>query len=353
MRFPTLFFLARERGEAVLSALLVCFPLFSYVASDSSKKRQKKHIFLDSKREADKFLNSHLKKTTFFSTGISFLIKEYQQLLADALAVVGFTQPAVELDWLAQHVQYKIQEFNVLLVSLRRHQFFFPTDNFFFFETGREKKITFFQPPPPPPQKKQKKRQNHISPSLASHVSIENPLYTNKPYLAGGTNQTPSRNAWFRNGPQALDITAKGFQVAPNLINIRPCLINVGVTGASAAPRLINIVPRLIQVSTTGAFADPKLFNIQPTLIKIKATGIQLTPRQFNIAPSLIEASPGITIKDDNIPVPKTERFGAPVLDFSGKGATVNAGERMPARKDLPTPPTIPKFNKNALKYQG
>ena len=73
----------------------------------------------------------------------------------------------------------------------------------------------------------------------------------------------------------------------------------------------------------------------------------------FNIAPSLIEASPGITIKDDNLLVPKTERWGAPVLDFSGKGVTVNAGDRMPARKDLPTPPNIPKFNKNALKYQG
>ena len=141
------------------------------------------------------------------------------------------------------------------------------------------------------------------------------------------------------------------MSASPNLINIRPCLINVGFTGAGSSPRLINITPRLIQVSTTGAAVEPKLFNIQPTLIKVKATGVQLTPRQFNIAPSLIEASP--RIKDDNIRVPKTERWGAPVLDFSGKGVTVKAGDRLPAKKDLPTPPTIPKFNKNALKYQG
>ena len=202
-----------------------------------------------------------------------------------------------------------------------------------------------------------KNNQAHISPSLANHVSIGNPLYTNKPYLAvgvgGSTPQSASNNAWFRNGPQAIDFSLKGATATPNLINIRPCLINVGFTGATSAPRLINIGPRLIQVSTTGAFADPRLFNIEPTLIKIKATGIQLTPRQFNIAPSLIEASPGITIKDDNIRVPKTERWGAPVLDFSGKGVTVKAGDRLPAKKDLPTPPTIPKFDKNGLKYQS
>lgn len=143
------------------------------------------------------------------------------------------------------------------------------------------------------------------------------------------------------------------MSASPNLINIRPCLISVGFAGAGSNPRLINITPRLIQVTTAGAAADPKLFNIQPTLIKVKATGVQLSPRQFNIAPSLIEASPGITIKDDNIRVPKTERWGAPVLDFSGRGVTVKAGDRLPAKKDLPTPPTIPKFNKNGLKYQG
>jgi len=195
--------------------------------------------------------------------------------------------------------------------------------------------------------------QAHISPSLASHVSIGNPIYTNRPYLAGGSSQSASRNAWFRNSPQAFDFSLKGAATGPNLINIRPCLINVGVTGASTSPRLMSFTPRLIQVSTTGASANPKLFNIQPTLVKIKATGVQLTPRQFNIAPSLIEASPRITIKDDNLPVPKTERWGAPVLDFSGKGITVKAGDRLPAKDKLPTPPTIPKFNKNALKYQG
>lgn len=56
------------------------------------------------------------------SSGVTFLVKEYQQLLADALAITGISQPAVELDWLTQHVQYKIQEFNTLLV--RRSGFY-------------------------------------------------------------------------------------------------------------------------------------------------------------------------------------------------------------------------------------
>lgn len=226
------------------------------------------------------------------------------------------------------------------------------------FSLSRQKKklnlFSFFLSPPPTNfSLLSLSIQAHISPSLANHVSIGNPIYTNRAYLAGGTSQSASSNAWFRNSPQAIDFSLKGAATGPNLINIRPCLINVGFTGASASPRLISVNPRLIQVSTTGATASPKLFNIAPTLIKVKATGIQLTPRQFNIAPSLIEASPGITIKDDNLRVPKTERWGAPVLSFSGRGVTVNAGDRLPSKDKLPTPPTIPKFNKNALKYQG
>ena len=72
------------------------------------------------------------------SSGVTFLVKEYQQLLADALAITGISQPAVELDWLTQHVQYKIQEFNTLLV--RRSGFY---NSFFPFgqRRGNERKL--------------------------------------------------------------------------------------------------------------------------------------------------------------------------------------------------------------------
>lgn len=65
-------------------------------------------------------------------SGVTFLVKEYQQLLADALAITGISQPAVEVDWLAQHVQYKIQEFNQLLVRKIFFSFFRLFSLFFF-----------------------------------------------------------------------------------------------------------------------------------------------------------------------------------------------------------------------------
>ena len=76
------------------------------------------------------------------SSGVTFLVKEYQQLLADALAIAGISQPAVELDWLTQHVQYKIQEFNTLLVS--RSDFLFSLFLFFSLDDEKETRESFF-----------------------------------------------------------------------------------------------------------------------------------------------------------------------------------------------------------------
>jgi hypothetical protein len=143
------------------------------------------------------------------------------------------------------------------------------------------------------------------------------------------------------------------ISVSINKANFSPCLVALSANAISFAPRLISIGPKLIAISTTGAHFDAKLMNIQPTLIKVKATGFQLTPRQFNVNPSLIEVSPTITIKNDRLRVPKTERWGAPVLDFSGKGVTILKGEPMPRKSELPPLPRVPKFNPNALKYTG
>ena len=240
--------------------------------------------------------------------GISFLVKEYQQLVADALAILGISQPHVEFDWLAQHVQFKIEEFLQLV--------------------------------------------KHISPSLANHISIANPIFTDKEILAKA-NTKDNKAVHFRNDPLVWNRQKRWISVSLNKANFSPCLVSLSANAISIAPRLISIGPKLITVSTTGAHFDAKLINIQPTLIKVKATGFQLTPRQFQVNPSLIEVSPTITIKNDRLKVPKTERWGAPVLDWSGKGVTIIKGEPMPRKSELPPLPRVPKFNPNALKYTG
>jgi hypothetical protein len=85
---------------------------------------------------------SDFRKKIFLTSGVTFLVKEYQQLLADALAIAGISQPAVELDWLTQHVQYKIQEFNTLLV--RRSGFLFSLFLFFSLDDEKETRESFF-----------------------------------------------------------------------------------------------------------------------------------------------------------------------------------------------------------------
>lgn len=244
---------------------------------------------------------------------LSFLVKEYQQLAADVLAILGISQPLVEMTWLAEHVQYKIEEFNQLL--------------------------------------------KHISPTLQQHISLGNPIYSDQRLQANNRTQAVTNNAWWRNEPAFYRKGINALSVSPSWANFRPCLINIGATGASASPRFLSVNPRLIAVSAKGASWDPKFMKVEPTLIRVKATGLQFQPRMFNIAPSLVEVSPTLTIKDDNIRVPKTERWGAPVLDFSGKGKTVDWTK---GKTPIPKPselkalqPKIPKFNKNALKYQG
>ena len=165
-----------------------------------------------------------------------------------------------------------------------------------------------------------------------------------------------TNNAWFRNEPAFYRKDIKGFTLTPNWLNFRPCLINIGATGASVSPRFLSVSPRLITVSAKGASWDPKFMKVEPAVIRVKATGLQFQPRMFNVAPSLVEVSPTITIKDDKIRVPKTERWGAPVLDFSGKGKTVDwtkGKTPLPTKAEMPALPKIPKFNKNANKYQG
>lgn len=245
--------------------------------------------------------------------GVTFLIKEYQQLVADTLAILGITQPLVEMDWLAQHVQFKINEFVQLL--------------------------------------------NHISPTLANHVTIANPIYTDRGLIAnGGTKQSATNNPVWNYQPSFATRGVNIAQVSANLVQFRPCLITVSVTGAQASPRLINITPRAIQVSVKGASVEPRLIKIDPAVIRIKPIGFILQPRLINVSPVVIEASPTITVKDDKVKVPKTEKWGAPIFDFSGKGATVdwtNGKTPLPRKDQLPPLPKVPKFNKNALKYQG
>ena len=234
-------------------------------------------------------------------------MQEYQQLVSDVLAILGISQPYVEFDWLAQHVQYKIEEFIQLV--------------------------------------------KHVSPSLANHITIANPVFTDKALAANGASDNKAIH--FKNDPQVWNRQKRWIGVSLNKANFSPCLVSLSANGFSVAPRLLSITPKLISVSTTGAHFDAKLMNIQPTLIKVKATGLQFTPRQFQVNPSLIEVSPTITIKDDRIKVWKTERWGAPVLDWSGKGVTINKGEPMPRKSELPPLPRVPKFNPNALKYTG
>jgi hypothetical protein len=161
--------------------------------------------------------------------GITFLIKEYQQLVADTLAILGISQPLVEMDWLAQHVQYKIQEFIQLL--------------------------------------------NHISPTLANHVSIANPIYSDRVMAATGSAQSGTNNAVWNYAPSFASRSSTWLAASANLVQFRPCLINVAATGASVSPRLINITPRAIQVSVKGASVEPRLIKIDPAVIRIKPIG--------------------------------------------------------------------------------
>lgn len=202
-----------------------------------------------------------------------------------------------------------------------------------------------------------------MSPTLEAHIGLGNPVYTDQRLAAlatatapSGTAQAANNNAWFRNEPFVYRKAIAALSVAPNWLNFRPCLINIGAAGATANPRFLSVSPRIITVSAKGASWDPKFMKVEPALIRVKATGIQFQPRMFNVAPSLVEVSPTITIKDDNIRVPRTERWGAPVLDFSGRGKTVDwtkGKTPLPTKAEMPELPKIPKFNKNALKYQG
>ena len=189
-----------------------------------------------------------------------------------------------------------------------------------------------------------------MSPALANHINIGNPIYTDQKssVLSSG-----NKAAQFSNQPLAWDRGKTWISTSLTGIQFRPCLITVSATGAGFSPRLVNINPRIIQISSTGAEYSPKLLTVQPALIKMKATGLQFTPRNFQVNPSLIEVSPTITLKDDRIYVPKTERWGAPVFDWSGKGYTVAKGEPFPKPSELPPLPRVPKYNPNALKYVG
>ena len=204
----------------LLSALLARFSLLFYAPSRGrAKKRGKESAFvLDSKKKSDK-KNSPRKqkldveKKSYFSSGVTFLVKEYQQLLADALAITGIAQPAVELDWLTQHVQYKIQEFIQLLVRTRRRRrvpFFFSTTT----TTGgeRENSHFFFQPlslSTTPPQNKNRTTSPPRSPTTSR----------------SGTRSTPTGRTW-PVGPPSRPPTTPGSATRP-----RPS------TSRSRAPR--------------------------------------------------------------------------------------------------------------------
>ena len=82
-----------------------------------------------------------------------------------------------------------------------------------------------------------------------------------------------------------------------------------------------------------------------------------LQQRLINVNPSVIEVSPTLTIKDDKVRVPKTEKWGGAMLDFSGTGKTIdwtNGKTPLPKPSEMPKPATVPKFNKNWKGlYQG
>jgi hypothetical protein len=104
---------------------------------EKKKKKKSTTLFFSFSQK-----NPTSEKNFFLTPGVTFLVKEYQQLLADALAIAGISQPAVELDWLTQHVQYKIQEFNTLLV--RRSGFLFSLFLFFSLDDEKETRESFF-----------------------------------------------------------------------------------------------------------------------------------------------------------------------------------------------------------------
>lgn len=91
---------------------------------------------------------------------VSFLVAEYQQLVSDVLAILGLSQPPFESSTLAQLVQDRIDELYTVLRS--------------------------------------------VSPTLAAHVTIQNPVYSNKNITNLGTGETSNTDAWATNTPLFL-----------------------------------------------------------------------------------------------------------------------------------------------------
>ena len=128
----------RKRRGALLLSTISCSRLTAFLIALASARETGVGMRKKTRLKLTLFFFSFPSKKNF--KGVTFLVKEYQQLLADALAITGISQPAVELDWLTQHVQYKIQEFNTLLVSKEKSFLLFFSDG----KKTKKKTHTFF-----------------------------------------------------------------------------------------------------------------------------------------------------------------------------------------------------------------
>lgn len=158
-----------------------------------------------------------------------------QQHYANALAVLGITQPHVDIAWINKHISAKISQFKTHIA--------------------------------------------HVSPALANAISISAPQ-------------------WFNNGPNIYTRSRQWISISPRFINISPCLWNLGATGISITPNLVNISPRVINVNARGMDLSPVMLDIKSRFLEVAPTGMNYNAPTTHVivAPRLIQWSPGIRL---------------------------------------------------------
>lgn len=158
-----------------------------------------------------------------------------QQHYANALAVLGITQPHVDVKWLDTHIRAKISQFNTHIA--------------------------------------------HVSPALASAISISAPQ-------------------WFNNGPNIYTRTRQWISISPRFINISPCLWNLAATGISISPNLVSVSPRVINVNARGLDLSPTLLDIKSRFLEVAPTGLNYNAPTTHIivTPRLIQWSPSLRL---------------------------------------------------------
>lgn len=160
-----------------------------------------------------------------------------QQHYANALAVIGVTQPHINFKWLDDHVRAKINQFKTHIA--------------------------------------------HVSPALSNAISITAPQ-------------------WFSNGPGIYSRSRQWISISPRFISISPCIWAASLTGISIGPNLVSISPRLINVNARGIDLSPVMIDVKGRGIDVGPVGMNWDAPTTHVlvSPRWIQWSPSIRLID-------------------------------------------------------